>query len=114
MLLLPASHPRTRAFHRGLKAARQFHRREGHLQVPAGHRENLHGDDVLLGRWIAKHRSGAAQLTSPQITALTALGIEPERTLHEAVLPAGAREEAGAWWATPEPSWAVPLRRFAG
>ncbi|MFE1367216.1 Helicase associated domain protein [Streptomyces anulatus] len=114
MLLLPASHPRTRAFHRGLRAARQFHRREGHLQVPAGHRENLHGDDVLLDRWISKHRTGAAQLTPPQITALAALGIEPEQDPQETGLPAGAREEAGAWWAAPEPSWAVPFRPFAG
>ncbi|NGO86900.1 DEAD/DEAH box helicase [Streptomyces sp. 196(2019)] len=107
MLLLPASHPRTRAFHRGLKAARQFHRREGHIQVPVGHRENLHGDEVLLERWVTKHRNGAAQLTSLQITALNALGIKLEQPRKE---PPSTLEDADAWWATEKPSWATPIR----
>ncbi|WP_318205850.1 DEAD/DEAH box helicase [Streptomyces sp. SCL15-4] len=114
MLLLPASRPRTRAFHRGLKAARQFHDREGHIEVPVGHRENLHGDKVLLERWITKHRNGAIQLTSQEITALTALGIELEQASQKSAPPPAAPEEADTWWATPDPSRPSSGRRLAG
>ncbi|MBT2529934.1 Helicase associated domain protein [Streptomyces sp. ISL-99] len=112
LLLLPASAPRTRAFHRGLKAARQFHQREGHVQVTIGHRENLHGDDVLLGRWIRKCRTNTAQLTGPQISALTALGIEPEPIFQEAELtvPDATEDEDDVWWAAPELPWVSPAR----
>ncbi|MYR92313.1 hypothetical protein GTW60_01410 [Streptomyces sp. SID4937] len=100
-LLLPASAPRIRAFHRGLKALRQFHQREGHTHVPSGHRENLYGDEVLLGRWNAKCQADAAQLTAPQITALTALGIKPEPVFQEpAPLPGTSDTTYDDWWAT--------------
>ncbi|MFF2601318.1 Helicase associated domain protein [Streptomyces californicus] len=106
LLLLPASAPRTRAFHRGLKAVRQFHQREGHTHVPPGHRENLHGDEVLLGRWIAKCQADAAQLTAPQTTALTALGIEPEPVFQEPAPPPNTSDTTyDDWWATPEIFW---------
>lgn len=104
LLLRPTSAQRTRSFHRGLKAARQFHQREGHLQVTLGHRENLHGDHVLLGRWIRKCRTNTAQLTGPQLAALTALGIEPEPVFQAAALtePDTFEDEEDAWWAEPE------------
>ncbi|MFF9403658.1 Helicase associated domain protein [Streptomyces sp. NPDC014744] len=104
LLLLPTSTPRLRALHRGLKAARQYHRREGHLHVPLSHREDLHGDEVLLGRWIRKCRTNTAQLTGPQITALNALGLVLEPVFRQAELktyPEG--EDTG--WQTPEPAW---------
>ncbi|WP_406308809.1 helicase associated domain-containing protein [Streptomyces sp. NBC_00623] len=112
LLLLAASAPRTRASHRGLKAARQFHQREGHLQVRLGHRENLHGDDVLLGSWIRKCRTNTAQLTAPQITALTALGIELEPVFQEAVFDVADTLEDDTWWAAPELPWVSPTRLF--
>lgn len=76
MLLLPDPAPRARAFSRGLAAARQYQKREGHLRVRLTHREDVHGDEVLLGQWLRKCRSDSAQLTAPQVTALTALGID--------------------------------------
>ncbi|MEF3113883.1 helicase associated domain-containing protein [Streptomyces chrestomyceticus] len=110
LLLLPPSSPRLRSFHRGLKAARQFHQREGHLDVPLGHREDLAGDVVLLCRWIRKTRTSTARLTAVQINALTALGIEPDPVFKEPALPraaptAQAPDEDDAWWVIPELSW---------
>lgn len=112
LLLLHARAPRTRAFHRGLKAARQFHQREGHLHVTLGHRENLHGDDVLLGRWIRNCRTNTAQLTTPQLTALTALGIEPDPVFREAALAVVdvPEDQDDAWWAAPVLPWVSSTR----
>ncbi|MEW2435937.1 Helicase associated domain protein [Streptomyces caniferus] len=106
LLLLPASVPRIRSFHRGLKAARQFHQREGHLRVSLDHREDLRGEIVRLGRWIKKCSTNTAQLTAPQIAALAALGIELEPVFQEAPLTVvdAYEDDDEAWWATPTPS----------
>ncbi|MFE9769556.1 Helicase associated domain protein [Streptomyces sp. NPDC005808] len=110
MLLLPDPAPRARAFGRGLMAARQFQQREGHLHVPLAHREDVHGDEVLLGQWLRRCRSNTAQLTGPQITALTALGIDLDPVFQPA--PAADRAEDTVddddWWSEPDLSWTRP------
>ncbi|MET7635989.1 helicase associated domain-containing protein [Streptomyces sp. NPDC005078] len=95
-----------------MKAARQFHQREGHLKVQLGHREILQGDDVLLGRWIRKCRTNTAQLTASQIIALTALGIELEPLFQEAVFDVADTLEDDTWWTAPELPWVSPTRLF--
>jgi superfamily II DNA or RNA helicase len=102
LLLRRATSTRHRAFNRGLRAARQFHQREGHLDVPAGHREDLGGDRVRLAHWITRCRTRAAQLSWTQHHALLALGLDlaplqaaaedTDQTVGEAV---------DAWWQTP-------------
>ncbi|MHB9856599.1 Helicase associated domain protein [Streptomyces krungchingensis] len=109
MLLLPASAPRARAFARGLTAARQYMQREGHLDVPLGHREDVRGDEVLLGQWLRRCRGDTAQLTIPQTTALTALGIDLDPVFQPA--PAPDEEEHTtdeSWWSAPDLSWTRP------
>ncbi|MFJ7181047.1 Helicase associated domain protein [Streptomyces massasporeus] len=76
MLLTRPPSLRARAFNRGLRAARQYHQRHGHLQVPADHAEDVDGDQVLLGTWLARRRRDSAQLTPDQRTALDVLGFE--------------------------------------
>ncbi|MGI5372642.1 Helicase associated domain protein [Streptomyces iakyrus] len=111
MLLLLDPAPRARAFSRGLTAARQYQRREGHLNVPLSHRENVHGDEVLLGQWLRKCRSDTAQMTVPQITALTSLGIDLDPVFHPAPLAVDQTEDTkydDAWWPGPDLSWTRP------
>ncbi|MFF2367816.1 Helicase associated domain protein [Streptomyces sp. NPDC058122] len=93
MLLLPDPAPRARAFSRGLAAARQYQHREGHLDVPLHHREDVHGDEVRLGQWLRKCRSNTAQMTAPQITALTSLGIDLDPVFQPAILTADQGED---------------------
>jgi hypothetical protein len=111
MLLLPDPAPRARAFSRGLTAARQYQQREGHLNVPLSHRENVHGDEVLLGQWLRKCRSDTAQMTAPQITALTSLGIDLDPVFQPAPLAVDHTEDTkhdDAWWPGPDLSWTRP------
>lgn len=73
-------------------AARQFHEREGHLQVPRQHVERIavaSGDDardgassgdqeereIKLGAWIGNQRSRAATLSPERIEQLSAIGM---------------------------------------
>ncbi|MET9914312.1 Helicase associated domain protein [Streptomyces sp. NPDC006476] len=70
-----------------LAAARQFHTREGHLQVPRKHVETLSDGDgdgeggedgqtaVKLGAWLDNTRRRAAKLSSERRTALDELGM---------------------------------------
>ncbi|MDG9715379.1 DEAD/DEAH box helicase [Streptomyces sp. DH24] len=63
-----------------LAAARQFHAREGHLQVPRKHVETVvtgEGEerDVKLGAWISNQRTRAASLPPQRARQLTALGM---------------------------------------
>ncbi|WP_308408092.1 helicase associated domain-containing protein [Streptomyces mayonensis] len=52
------------AFNRGLCAARQYHLRSGHLDVPKDHTEEVFGDyPVDLGAWLARRRRDSAQVT---------------------------------------------------
>ncbi|MFD7756035.1 helicase associated domain-containing protein [Streptomyces sp. NPDC059757] len=55
---------RDRAFHRGLAAARAFRAREGHLDVPQRHVEDLDAEPVRLGQWISNIRRRWDHLTS--------------------------------------------------
>ncbi|WP_405968806.1 helicase associated domain-containing protein [Streptomyces sp. NBC_00015] len=48
------------------EAAKQFHEREGHLQVPRKHVERIVGEDqeereLKLGAWIGNQRSRVAR-----------------------------------------------------
>ncbi|MFI0162716.1 Helicase associated domain protein [Streptomyces albidoflavus] len=111
MLLLPDPAPRARAFCRALTAARQFQQREHHLDVPLLHREDVRGDEVLLGQWLNKCRGSTAQMTAPQIAALRALGLD----LAPLFTPAPAKPvpdtpEEDLWWAEPDMSWTRPTR----
>ncbi|MFF7159631.1 Helicase associated domain protein [Streptomyces sp. NPDC008139] len=75
MLLTRPADLRARAFNRGLRAARQYHQRHGHLHVPADHVEDVGDDHVKLGAWLARRHRDGAQMTPDQRTALEALGI---------------------------------------
>ncbi|ANP52012.1 superfamily II DNA or RNA helicase [Streptomyces griseochromogenes] len=111
MLLLADPAPRARAFSRGLTAARQFQQREGHLDVTLAHREDVHGDEVLLGQWLRRCRSDTAQMTTPQVTALVALGIDLDPVFRPATTHEGPMEDvlgADAWWSEPDLSWTRP------
>ncbi|MDQ0904183.1 superfamily II DNA or RNA helicase [Streptomyces canus] len=58
-----------------LTAARQFHAREGHLDVPRNHREPVDGTDVGLGAWINNVRARKASQPADLKNTLTALGM---------------------------------------
>ncbi|MFK4196452.1 Helicase associated domain protein [Streptomyces sp. NPDC033754] len=103
LLLRHAPGSRMRAFQRGLRAARQYLHREGHLQVPLAHREDLDGDPVRLGLWISKSREQTALLTRAQIDALTALGIDPDPLFRNPTPNPAHGDEGEPWWATTEP-----------
>ncbi|MDT0382433.1 Helicase associated domain protein [Streptomyces sp. DSM 42041] len=93
MLLRHHSAPAVREFYRGLRALRQFHHREGHTDVPSYHRETLHNDVVRLGRWLARCRNNAAQMPTPQIEALQALGVQLDPIFRPATLTQDGQEE---------------------
>ncbi|MFF3249089.1 helicase associated domain-containing protein [Streptomyces sp. NPDC002870] len=67
---------RERAFRRALAAARAFRTREGHLDVPQRHTEDLNGDLVRLGQWINNARRRRDRLTADRIAELDALGMQ--------------------------------------
>ncbi|GAA3185403.1 DEAD/DEAH box helicase [Streptomyces virens] len=111
MLLLADPAPRARSFSRGLTAARQFKQREGHLDVPLAHREHVHGDEVLLGQWLRRRRNDTAQMTTAQVAALTALGIDLDPVFRPAPTDADHEENVhsgDAWSSEPDLSWTWP------
>ncbi|MEU0122192.1 Helicase associated domain protein [Streptomyces albidoflavus] len=69
---LPA---RERAFQRGLAAARAFREREGHLDVPQRHIEEVEGDSVRLGQWLSNLRRRRTALSPNRQEALAELGL---------------------------------------
>ncbi|MET7938063.1 Helicase associated domain protein [Streptomyces sp. NPDC005322] len=69
---LPA---RERAFQRGLAAARAFRAREGHLDVPQRHVEEIDGDPVRLGQWLSNLRRRRSGLSPHRQAALAELGL---------------------------------------
>ncbi|MFI5688415.1 Helicase associated domain protein [Streptomyces sp. NPDC051636] len=75
----PAPAPRklSRAEQRALnlEAARQFHARKGHLDVPRSHREPVNGTEVGLGAWINNVRARQANQPDEVKNTLTALGM---------------------------------------
>ncbi|MGY4983974.1 helicase associated domain-containing protein [Streptomyces sp. 900105755] len=77
-----AGAPRTQdaRWNASLTAARQFHAREGHLQVPRQHIEITGDGDsgraaVKLGAWLDNTRRRAAKLSPERREALDALGM---------------------------------------
>ncbi|WP_416972124.1 Helicase associated domain protein [Streptomyces sp. 4F14] len=69
---LPA---RERTFQRGLAAARAFREREGHLDVPQRHIEEVEGDSVRLGQWLSNLRRRRTALSPNRQEALAELGL---------------------------------------
>ncbi|MFI8991566.1 Helicase associated domain protein [Streptomyces antimycoticus] len=69
---LPA---RERAFQRGLAAARAFREREGHLDVPQRHIEDVEGQPVRLGQWLSNLRRRHSSLSPQRRAALAELGL---------------------------------------
>jgi hypothetical protein len=69
---LPA---RERAFQRGLAAARAFHAREGHLNVPQRHIEKIEGEPVRLGQWLSNLRRRRSGLSEQRQADLAELGL---------------------------------------
>ncbi|MEW2554492.1 Helicase associated domain protein [Streptomyces zhihengii] len=69
---LPA---RERAFQRGLAAARAFQAREGHLDVPQRHIEEIDGEKVKLGQWLSNQRRRRSHLSPQRRAALAALSL---------------------------------------
>jgi hypothetical protein len=69
---LPA---RERAFRRGVAAARSFREREGHLNVPQRHIEEIGGDRVRLGQWLSNLSRRRSSLSPQRQAALAELGL---------------------------------------
>ncbi|WP_406733618.1 helicase associated domain-containing protein [Streptomyces sp. NBC_01794] len=78
-----------RAFQRALAAARAFHTREGHLNVPQRHIEDLGGDPVRLGQWINNARRRRDRLTADRIAQLDA-----RHAMGAVALPGGVARQA--------------------
>lgn len=66
---------RERAFQLGLAAARAFHEREGHLDVPQRHIEHLADEPVRLGQWLSNLRRRRSRLSPQRQAMLTELGL---------------------------------------
>ncbi|MER5450607.1 Helicase associated domain protein [Streptomyces sp. NPDC002766] len=56
-------------------AARQYQQREGHLEVPHRHVEEVEGDSCALGVFIANSRARRAQLAPERVEELSELGM---------------------------------------
>jgi superfamily II DNA or RNA helicase len=69
---LPA---REQAFQRALAAARAFRAREGHLNVPQRHIEEIEGDRVRLGQWLSNLSRRRSPLSPQRQAALAELGL---------------------------------------
>ncbi|MGW6506543.1 Helicase associated domain protein [Streptomyces niveus] len=67
--------PAKRGWGRSFAAARVFHAREGHLDVPQRHIEDVEGDPVRLGQWISNARRRREHLPAERVIALDALGM---------------------------------------
>lgn len=69
------------AWDRGLRAARQYQAREGHLTVPRSHVEPVRDDDdgqehaVKLGVWLSNQRSRRNALSTERAALLTEIGL---------------------------------------
>lgn len=58
-----------------LTAARQYHKREGHLEVPRSHTEPVGDQAMRLGAWISQQRVKATKLAPERVKELTDLGM---------------------------------------
>jgi hypothetical protein len=65
--------PWDRHWHRGLRCARAYHARHGHLDVPLKWTDQ---DGYLLGHWIGVQRQRASELSQEQRRALDVLGMD--------------------------------------
>jgi hypothetical protein len=72
----PARRSQGAAWERNLKAARQFHAREGHLTVPRKHVEDIEGEPVGPGPFISNARRRAATLSARRHADLDELGMK--------------------------------------
>ncbi|MCX5357191.1 helicase associated domain-containing protein [Streptomyces sp. NBC_00124] len=71
--LRPVRKSQDELWDRNMTAARQFHAREGHLRVPRHQREDVEGELLGLGSFIANARRRAAKLSPERREALSAL-----------------------------------------
>ncbi|MFF1336225.1 Helicase associated domain protein [Streptomyces sp. NPDC058298] len=71
--LRPVRTSQEELWERNMAAARQFHAREGHLRVPRQHREDVNGELLGLGSFVANARRRAAKLSAERHEALNAL-----------------------------------------
>ncbi|MEU3693184.1 DEAD/DEAH box helicase [Streptomyces narbonensis] len=81
-IALPPKHrlgARERSFQQGLEALGQFHAREGHLNVPQRHIEELPSGAVRLGQWLSNIRRRWDQLVPDRRQALTDMGLTSPR-----------------------------------
>ncbi|MCQ4079705.1 helicase associated domain-containing protein [Streptomyces sp. RB6PN25] len=61
-----------------LAAARQYQQREGHLEVPHRHTEEVEGTGYTLGVFIANSRARKDRLAPERVEELSALGMRWE------------------------------------
>lgn len=71
----PAKRTRAEMWAQNLAAASQYQEREGHLEVPRSHTENIDGETVRLGAWVSQQRVKAAKLSPERVEELSALGM---------------------------------------
>ncbi|MEU8708675.1 Helicase associated domain protein [Streptomyces sp. NPDC048565] len=71
----PAKRSRAEMWSQNLAAARQYHKREGHLEVPRSHTEQISDQVVRLGAWISQQRVKATKLAPERADELSALGM---------------------------------------
>ncbi|HBF82468.1 MAG TPA: helicase [Streptomyces sp.] len=71
----PAKRSRAEMWAQNLAAAQQFYAREGHLEVPRSHTEQLDDQAVRLGAWVSQQRVKATKLTPDRVEELSALGM---------------------------------------
>ncbi|MFF1725434.1 DEAD/DEAH box helicase [Streptomyces sviceus] len=72
----PVRRSQDELWERNMAAARQFHAREGHLQVPRQHREDVDGELLGLGSFISNARRRAAKLSPERRAQLADLGLQ--------------------------------------
>ncbi|MER7111163.1 DEAD/DEAH box helicase [Streptomyces sp. NPDC000229] len=71
----PAKRTRAEMLAQNLAAARQYHEREGHLEVPRSHTEHINGEAVRLGAWISQQRVKGDKLAPERVRELSSLGM---------------------------------------
>ncbi|WP_330481419.1 DEAD/DEAH box helicase [Streptomyces sp. NBC_00724] len=71
----PAKRTRAEMWADNLTAARQYHKREGHLEVPRSHTEPVGDQAMRLGAWISQQRVKATKLAPERVKELTDLGM---------------------------------------
>lgn len=71
----PAKRTRAEMWAQNLAAARQYHEREGHLEVPRSHTEQIGDQAIRLGAWISQQRVKSAKLSPERVAELSTLGM---------------------------------------